>query len=126
MFILDNVTCGGLGGFDEMIPAFTSLAVNAIKVVVPILLIIFGMIDLAKAVMSNDEKEMKGAQGKFIKRAIYAVVVFFVVAIVQLVFNTLGKAETNSDTTIGGEKPTGNVSSCINCFINNECTAATE
>lgn len=126
MFILDTVTCGGLGGFDGMIPAFTNLAVNAIKVVIPILLIFFGMLDLAKAVMSNDEKEMKGAQGKFIRRAIYAVVVFFVVAVVQLVFSTLGKAEvsTNNDS-VDGNKSTGNVAECISCFINNQCTAAT-
>ncbi len=113
MFILDMVTCGGLGDFDKMIPSFTNLAVNAIKVVVPILLIIFGMLDLAKAVMSNDEKEMKGAQGKFIKRAIYAVIVFFIVAVVQLVFSTLNNAESQSDEN-GSVK---NATDCISCFI---------
>lgn len=124
MFILDMVTCGGLGNFDKMIPSFTVLAVNAIKVVVPILLIVFGMLDLAKAVMSNDEKEMKGAQGKFIKRAIYAVIVFFIVAIVQLVFNTLGNAEQNSDEDGSSE----NAAKCITCFISNadKCTPADE
>lgn len=124
MFILDTVSCGGLGDFDAMIPAFTSLAVNAIKVVVPILLIFFGMLDLAKAVMSNDEKEMKGAQGKFIRRAIYAVVVFFVVAVVQLVFSTLGNAEQNSEDN----KSTENAANCISCFINgvDKCDTATK
>ena len=37
-----------------------------------IILIIFGMLDLAKAVMANDDKEMKEAQKKLIKRIVYA------------------------------------------------------
>lgn len=72
------------------------------------------MLDLGKAVMSNDEKEMKGAQTKFIKRCVYAVIVFFIVAVVQLVFSTLDKASSDGENS---EEST----SCINCFINNEC-----
>lgn len=60
---------------------------------VPILLIVFGSIDLGKAVMANDDKEIKGATGKLIKRAIAAVVVFFIPFIVNLVMGLISKAE---------------------------------
>lgn len=90
-----------------LIPTITVLVVNVIKIAVPIMLIIFGMLDLAKAVVSNDEKEMKGAQTKLMKRAIYAVLVFLVISIVQLLFGALA-------TTGGTDKAT--ISGCITCF----------
>ena len=55
-----------------------------IQIGIPILLIVMGSIDLGKAVMSSDDKEIKGATGKLIKRAIAAVAVFFVTTIVTL------------------------------------------
>ena len=58
-----------------------------IQIGIPILLIIFGMLDLGKAVIASKEDEIKSAQKLLIKRAIYAVAIFFVVMLVQLVFN---------------------------------------
>jgi len=54
---------------------------------IPIILIVLGSIDLGKAVISSDEKEIKAATGKLIKRCVAAVAVFFVTAIVTLVMN---------------------------------------
>ena len=97
-----------------IVPTFTVGLVNLVKVIIPILLVAFGMIDLAKAVMANDEKVMKEAQSKFIKRIIYAVIIFFIVAIVQLIFGTLAKASAKSQT---GEVSQTNINACIACFI---------
>ncbi len=58
-----------------------------IQIGIPIVLILMGSIDLGKAVMSSDDKEIKGATSKLIKRVIYAVAIFFVVTIVTLVMN---------------------------------------
>lgn len=113
MFMLaDVVSCGGIDNIPVIIPGITSLAVTIIKIVVPILLIIFGMLDLGKAVMQQKEDDIKKAQGIFIKRCITAVLVFFVVAIVQLVFSLLAKA---------GNEDNDSISSCISCFINGNC-----
>ena len=90
-----------------LIPTITVLVVNVIKIAVPIMINIFGMLDLAKAVVSNDEKEMKGAQTKLMKRAIYAVLVFLVISIVQLLFGALASTGGTDKTTISG---------CITCF----------
>ena len=65
-------------------------------ITVILLLILMGTIDLGKAVMSNDDKEIKGATGKLIKRAIAAVAVFFVVTIVSVVMGWLGKTDVGS------------------------------
>ena len=58
-----------------------------IQIGVPIILIVLGTIDLGKAVIASKEDEIKNAQKMLIKRAIYAVAVFFVVTIVTLVFS---------------------------------------
>lgn len=100
---------------DPIIPGFTSGVIKVLKLVIPIILIVYGMIDLAKAVMANDDKVMKEAQGKLIKRVIYAVVIFFIVAIVQLVFSILADAGKKTST---GEVKKSNTTACINCFIN--------
>ena len=113
MQILENVTCGGTITIDAIVPGVISTAVTIIKIGIPVALIIYGMMDLGKAVMSNDEKEMKSAQGKFIKRCLYAVIVFFIVAIVQFVVGILANNGDAADE--------GNINDCIDCFINNEC-----
>lgn len=64
-----------------------------IQIGIPILLIVMGSIDLGKAVMSSDDKEIKGATGKLIKRAIAAVAVFFVVTVVSLLMGMFAKTD---------------------------------
>lgn len=80
----------------EVILNIAHAAVNLIQFGIPIVLIIFGMIDLGKAVMAGKEDEMKKAQGTLIKRVIYAVAIFLVVFIVQLVMNIVSDAGANT------------------------------
>ena len=106
--------CGetrGSGTYDipVIIPKLTSFAVNALKIVTPIILIIVGMIQIVKAVASSKEDEIKKAQGGLIKKIIIAVLIFFVIAIVQFVINRVADDEQAS------------VSSCMKCFLNNDC-----
>lgn len=105
--VLYTVTCGTVE-IDSIVPYVLSEAITIIKIFIPIALILFGMLDLGKAVMSNDEKTMKEGQGKFIKRCVYAIIVFFIVAIVQLLAGILDKADGDTNTS---------VTSCISCFV---------
>lgn len=59
--------------------------VNLIRFFVPILLILFGSLDLAKAVIAGKEDEMKKSQSALIKRFIYAAAVFLIVTLVIFV-----------------------------------------
>ena len=64
--------------------------VNLFKIVIPIIIVLLAMVDLGKAVMAGEEKEIKTAQKMLIKRLIYGVVIFFVVTLVQTVFGLVG------------------------------------
>ena len=83
--ILD--VCGGYLGtpIDSKLAFLVAVAVRLIQVGVPIILIVWGMLDLGKAVMAQKEEEIKKGQNTFIKRLIAAVIVFFVITIVKLV-----------------------------------------
>ena len=72
---------------------------DLIKIVVPIILIILGMLDMGKAVASQKEDEIKKGQKTLISRCIAAAIVFFVFAIVQLLLGVVGEG---SDSTIVG------------------------
>lgn len=63
-----------------------------IQIGIPIVLIVMGSIDLGKAVLSSDEKEIKGATGKLIKRAMAAIIIFFIPFIVNLLMGLLATA----------------------------------
>ena len=81
--------------------------IGIIRIAIPIIIILLGSLDLGKAVIAGEEKQVKEAQGTFIKRIIYGIVVFFVVTIVQLVFGLVG------DTTQGDKATT---SQCF-CYM---------
>lgn len=85
--------CGGLRPIVSVIKALFEI----IKILIPIALLIYGALDLAKAVIASDEKEIKGATSKFIKRAIAAVAIFFAVTLVNVVMGLVGKGEDTSD-----------------------------
>ena len=102
-------TCGNLDiEFSGMIPYMVSTIITLIKIVVPILLIIWGMLDLAKAVMAQKEDEIKKGQQTLIKRLVAAIIVFFVITVVQMIVNFL----SNDDDNISG---------CFDCFVNGNC-----
>lgn len=108
-----TVACGGTNGIPVALPIFIHNIITIIKIAVPIILVIMGMLDFAKAVISSDEKGMKDTQSKFVKRIIGAVSIFLVVTIVQLVFNIVNTDDTNE------------MASCIDCFINGDCNRYT-
>lgn len=74
------------------------LIVYIIKIVIPLMLIVMGMIDLGKAVINSDEKAINKAVGTLIKRFIAAVVVFFIPTIVNAIFGIIGIVGGNSES----------------------------
>lgn len=55
------------------------------KIVIPIILIILGMVDLGKAVISSDDKAVSKAAKSLLMRIIAAVCIFFIPTIVSFV-----------------------------------------
>ena len=76
------------------------IVVAVIRVAVPIILIVLGMIDLVKALTSQDDKQIKSATNLLVKRVIIAIAIFLIPTIVRLVMNIISQDEYQS---------------CINC-----------
>lgn len=74
------------------------------KIVVPIILIIFGMIDLGKAVISSDDKAVSKAAKSLLMRCIAAVCIFFVPTIVSFVVKLVDTSAADNSTV------------CANCI----------
>ncbi len=104
---MDN--CGGLGD----VVAIIKSVYNILQILIPIALVLFGLIDLGKAVIAGKEDEMKKAQGTLIKRVIYAVAVFLVFSLVSFAIGLVGSGE-NADTT-----------SWLNCWNNTSASNST-
>ena len=80
------LTCPGLENVETDL---VSLIVKIIWIAVPILLVVFGSIDLVKGVMAQKEDEIKKGQQTFVKRLIAGIIVFFVIAVVKLVISAV-------------------------------------
>lgn len=67
--------------------------IGILQIGIPIALLIFGTLDLGKAVMAGDEKEIKTATNLLIKRIIAALAVFILIFIVKTVTGWVGGTE---------------------------------
>ena len=91
------------GGLDPLVSLVKNGLFPIVYVVIPIALLIYAVIDFGKAVIASDEKEVKAAQSRLIKRAIYAALIFFVVFLVKAIMDVVAK---------GGTENTGDWWSC--------------
>ena len=82
-----EVSCDSIPG--EITDLLGSV-VTLIQIGIPIIIVIMAMIDLGKAVSSQKEDEIKKAQSMLIKRLMYGVLIFLVVAIVKFVLGIVG------------------------------------
>mgnify|MGYP004456397099 CR=1 FL=1 len=84
----------------------------ALYIGIGIVLLVLVIIDIAKAIIAGDEKEVKAAQKSAIRRVIYGVAIFFVVVLINLVFNLLSSSGATTDGNV--ESPTWY--SCWSCI----------
>lgn len=106
-----TVSCGEgenmVTGIPKLLPQVVSIAYTLIQVVIPILLVIFGSLDLAKGITAQKEDEIKKGQQMFIKRLITAAVVFFVFVLVKVVISMVADGSSSK------------ILNCTECFIKN-------
>jgi len=69
---------------------FIGNVILGFRILIPILLIIWGSIDLSKAVIAQKDDDIKKAQSTLMKRAIVAVVIFFLPAMVAMIIGLAG------------------------------------
>jgi len=96
---------------------YTKMIYNAIRIIAPLLLIIIGMFDLAKAVTSKSEEDVKKAQKLLVKKAIAGLLVFFMFSFVSWMLTILSSTSADPDA----EAVNANVINCLNAlFIEGE------
>ena len=108
-----NITgCDAVLGTNVMIDVkianLVHLAIVIIKIAVPVILVVFGMMDLVKGLIAQKEDEIKKGQKIFIKRLVVAVLIFFIISIVQLIIGFVA----------GNDAEGRGIMNCANCFIN--------
>lgn len=69
----------------------------AIQILTPLLLVIFGAVDMIRALTQQKEDEIKKAQSGLIKKVIVAVIVFLILTIAQWVVQLASTATGDSD-----------------------------
>lgn len=65
---------------------------KAIQIAVPVLVILLSSVDIAKAVVAQEEKDMQAAVSKSIKRVIIGMAIFFVPLILGVLLDLVGIA----------------------------------
>lgn len=121
MVYVPNVLAANISGCESILPNVkidikianaVHTIIVAIKIAVPVLLVIFGMLDLFKGLTAQKEDEIKKGQNIFIKRLITAAIIFFVISIVQLIISFVASDEAG-------------IMTCANCFINGANSSGT-
>lgn len=81
------------------------------KIATPIIIIVFGMVDFVKALVSQKEDEIKKGQQTFVKRLGIGACVFLVFIFVELVVGFVAPKNQNQSMW-----------NCVDCFVNGNCT----
>ena len=90
----------------------TTTVINILKIVTPIIIIIFGMIDLVKAVVAQKEDDIKNGSSTFLKRVLLGAFVFLVFVFVEVIIGLVAPKNENT-----------NMWNCVDCFVNGNCSS---
>jgi hypothetical protein len=103
----NNISCAALDGakIDKQLPSIVSTVILLLQIAVPVIIIIYGTIDLVKGVMAQKDDEIAAGRKTFGKRVLAGIIVFFVIAAVKLV------------VSFGAKDNYGSIFSCAECFI---------
>lgn len=88
-----GVKCGSLG---QKIVKWIYKIIRMVRYVIPIIIIIFSILDYIKAIGSDSEDEMKKATSKFFKRLIVAAIIFIIPFILEFILGIFHLPGLNS------------------------------
>ena len=74
---------------------FIGVLLLVAKILVPIILIVFGVMDFSKAMVASDADAISKATKSLLFRFLAGVIIFILPTIVNFVFSTIGKNKTN-------------------------------
>ena len=85
--------CAGLGNFIGL----AKIVVKILQIVVPIALIIWGSLDMLKAIIAGDEKKISAARKPLIQRFVSAVIVFLIPWLFNIIIGLIASGESTSN-----------------------------
>jgi surface polysaccharide O-acyltransferase-like enzyme len=103
MFLLSTTFCKDTAEIWQVVGKILFI----FKIVIPLLIIIFGMIDLGKAVVASKDDEIKKAAKQLLMRILAGIIIFFIPVIVSFAF-----------TLADGFDSEGDYSTCEACITN--------
>ncbi len=86
MLIMDAAPCTDLWSIWQLL----GYVLTVFKIVIPIIIIVFGIIDLGKAVVASKDDEIKKSIKSLAMRAVAGVFIFFVPTLVGAIFKMVG------------------------------------
>jgi len=86
-------------GFDAIVRVIKEGVFPIIQIAIPIILIVLCTFDLGKAVLSSDDKENKKLLKRIVRRLVYAILIFFFITVLNLIFTMVGTI-TENDTLV--------------------------
>ena len=104
--LLDFGSAKGFCYNTSVIFQFIGYIVLVLKIVIPSILIVLGIIALGKAVIAADDKEIKTAVNSIIKKFIAAVCIFFIPNLISAMFSIVN----------GYKSVENDVNVCVKCI----------
>ena len=102
-----NFTIGGFCTQVKSIMQIIGYVLTIIKVAIPFIIIAYGIMDLAKAVVASKEDEIKTGAKRLLWRAVAGIAIFFVPNLVIWLFGTI------TEYTAGA----GQFETCQKCLL---------
>lgn len=117
MFLDSNI--GQFCAATSNIWGFFGRCLLVFKIIIPVILIVLGVIGLGKAVIADDDKEIKTQTTKLIKKLIVGVCIFFIPTLVTSLLTLVGNLD-GSDNGVS-------YAICVKCVAHpGECPEPTE
>ena len=107
----ENINYNNICG-DERILNFMQIIgmiINVVKILVPIIIVVLGMVDFGKAVIANDDKAISKSASSLIRRLIAGIIIFFIPTIVFALLNLAGVSDENNKS--------GSFVECTKCML---------
>ena len=107
------VACGDVESIPKPIPQMTSIAFTLLIIGTPIVLIIFSIVALSKAVTTGKAEDVMKAKSKLLRKVVAGLLIFLVTGFSQLVL-----------TRAGDDTERGTIVECLSCFLYNSCASS--
>ena len=82
-------------GFDFIVRIIKDGIFPIMQIVIPIILVVLCTLDLGRAVIGSDDKENKKILKRIVRRLVYAILIFFFITVINLIFTMVGNITEN-------------------------------